>query len=1124
VRDILTAFAAAMIVLILAALVGPMMVDWNAQRALVERELSAVLGQRVRVSGTIDVRLLPTPVLDLKGVSFGELADRPVFSADGLSLEIAPVSLLKGEVQIIDARLEAGRFDLRYDRTGGLSLMAGSGATGLAPIAADRPVAVEHFVVTRSTLLVDDGIGGSGFILTGLELDVQAATLAGPWRISGRGALDGHPVDLRLATSSPEADGSVRLGLSVTEQRGRSLAFDGRYWSGQNKIDGQLTISARYDLQTATGNEARQWTATTHVAGLGRHFDFDGLEIDGGPDTGLKANGSGTFDLTGQPLLQLDLSSRTLDLDFPVAGKAGGARLPEIMKAWLGALQPASGVGRSPSPVTTQLRYQTQSLTLGSESLRDLALGLEIGPRGGKLTELSVGLPGRSQLSAKGDIGKVSDLRFSGPVQWQVDDPTRFAQWFSGRSAGGEQEGVAAKEAAAFRPLGSLRKIQFDGEVTLETGVFASRIKMLTLDQSSLAGFVRFTPGDGNQRPRLEAQIASERLTVDDLPDLSPLALALGSSDLVLAIEARAIRVGGETATGRLTASIFGDANGFRVDRLDYNDGNETRLTGGGRLSEEGGTLSLHIDARRLRMLAALFGRFLPPDLSYAVLRRADEWVPLSLDLTIDQAATRGARQRLSLSGRAAGTQVAMTGDMPAAKGLAGFKGTVSLDHSSFPVLLRQLGLAVPVLVAPETGRIAAEIDLAASRYAVRFLMPNMTLAADLGRQNGEMSGKMVLNGADLAPLVQSLGLSGQSGKPWPVELSGPIRLGEGRFSFGPVTGSVAGAALGGELAILTEDNRVEGTLLLDRLSLTDILPLALGTLAPPSPGSLWPSARFAAAPTAAVDSSIALRLKSFDFGAGVEARDAVLRLTRDNDQFGLALEQAALAEGQASGLMRVKREGGRAGVTAHLALRNSDWTTLSGVDSGLAGRLDLDLDLGAAGDSIADLVSHTSGAGKLVWRDGRIAALDPDAVLRVIAANHAIPEPLRLKAELLQELKAAPFRFRLAEAPLTVTDGLARLSLIHMAGQVNEGSGVPTLQASGQFDLRNPQWEAKASLLVPAPKGWKGPAPELLVQLRQSVGAAVERDINISAIFAALTMRAVDAEAEKLIDGPKKQ
>jgi hypothetical protein len=1123
-RDILTAFAAAMIVLILAALVGPMMVDWSAQRLLVERELSAVLGQRVRVSGAIDVRLLPTPVLDLKGVSFGELADNPVFSADGLTLEISPASMLKGEVQIIDARLEAGRFDLRYDKQGGLSLKGGSGALSLAPIAAHRPVAVEHFAITRSTLLVDDGVGGAGFILTGLELDVQAATLAGPWRISGRGALDGHPVDLRLATSSPESDGSVRLGFSIAEERGRSMSFDGRYWSQLNKFDGQLTLGGRYNLQNVGGIETRQWTATSHMVGVGRHFDFDGLEIDGGADTGLKANGTGVFDLTGQPLLQLDLSSRALDMDFPVAGKEGGARLPDIVEAWLGAFQSANGAGRTVNPVTTRLRYQTQSLTLGSENLRDLVLALDIGPRGGKLTELNVILPGRSQLSAKGDIGSLSDLRFSGPLQWQVDDPTRFAQWFSGRSAGSKQEGVTGKEAAAFRPLGSLRKIQFDGEVTLESGVFASRIKMLTLDQSSMAGFVRFTPGDGIQRPRLEAQIASERLTVDDLPDLSPLSMALGSSDLVLAIEARAIRVGGETATGRLTASIFGDANGFRVDRLDYNDGNETRMTGGGRLSEEGGTLSLHIEARRLRMLAALFGRFMPADLSNAVLRRADEWVPLSLDLTIDQSASRGARQRLSLSGRAAGTQIAMTGDMPAAKGFSGFKGTVSLDHSSFPVLLRQLGLAVPVLVAPETGRIAAEIDLASSRYAVRFLMPNVILAADLNRQNGELAGKMTLKGADLAPLVQSLGLSGQSRRPWPVDLSGPIRLSEGRFGFGPVAGSVAGAALGGDIAILTEDNRVEGTLILDRLSLADVLPLALGPILPPNPGSLWSSARFAAAPNAAVESAIGLQLKSFDFGAGVEATNVMLRLTRDNDYFGLALEKASMADGQANGMLRLKREGGRVGMTAHLTLQNSDWTGLAGSESGLAGRVDLDLDLGAAGDSIADLVSHNSGGGKLVWRDGRIAALEPEAVLRVIAANQAIPEPMKLKAELLDELKSGPFRFKQAEAPLTVTDGVVRLSLINMAGPAKEGSAVSTLQASGQFDLRNPQWEAKASLLVPAPKGWKGPAPELLVQHRQSVGAGIERDINISAIFAALTMRAVDAEAEKLIEAPKKQ
>lgn len=1138
-RDTLTALAAALIVVILAALVGPMMVDWNGQRALVERELSQVLGQRVRVSGAIDVRLLPTPVLDLKGVSFGEVADRPVFSADGLTLEIAPASLLKGEIQIIDAQLDAGRFDLRYDRLGGLTLNCGAATCGTGPsilshAAANRPVAVERFVISRSTLLLDDPVTGAGFILTGLELDVQAATLAGPWRISGKGALDGRPVDLRLSTSSPEADGSIRVGVSVAEQMGRSLGFDGRYWALLNKIDGQITLGGRYDLHMAaagTGSGdagARLWTASAHVAGLGRHFDIDNLEIEGGPDTGLKVSGTGAFDLASQPVLQLDLSSRALDLDFPVIGKAtekaAVARLPEIIEVWSASVRsPSGGPARSANPVTTRLRYQTQSLTLGGESIRDLAVAFETGPKGMKLSELTAGLPGRSQLSAKGDMGRWDDLRFSGPVQLQVDDPTRFSQWLAGRDGAGEAaQGESRQGTAVFRPLGSLRKIQFDGEITLEAGVYASRIKTLVLDQSNLAGFVRYTPGDGVQRARIEAQIASDRLNIDDVPDLSPLTAALGSSDLALAIEARAIRVGGETATGRLTASISGDANGFRVDRLDYNDGHDTRLTGGGRLSARGGTLSLHIDAQRLRMLAALFGRFLPPDWANAVLRRADEWVPLSLDLMVEQSAKQGARQQLKLTGRAAGTQLAMTGDMPANKGLAGFKGTVSLDHPSFPVLLRQIGLAVPVQLAPEAGRIAADIDLAASRYALRFLMPNMTLAADLSQKNGALQGDMTLRGANLAPLLQTIGLSGQSDRTWPVDLSGPIRWSEGRFGFGPMKGTVAGMSLGGEIAILTEDNRLEGQLFLDQLALSDLLALALGPVPSAPSGSWWSSQRFAANTGAAVESQLGLKLGQFDLGGGLVASEAVLGLSRDHDQFGLKIEQAQLAKGQVSGQLRLRRDGGRVGVTGQLALRKTDWAMLTGSEGGLAGEVDLDLDAGSAGDSIADLVSHASGAGKLVWRDGRIAGLDPSALGRVIAATQGIPDPMRLKAEIVQELKMAPFAFNQAEAPLTLADGVMRLSMVSLNGQAVGGDAIPVLQASGQFDWRNPQFDVKATMLVPAPKGWKGPSPELLVQHKQMIGGLAERDVNISALFAALTMRAVDTEAEKLIDGPK--
>ena len=168
-RDLLTALASAAILVILAALFGPMMVNWNAQRDFVETKLTSLMGQTVRVQGPIDLRLLPTPVLRLADIRWGEDRDRPVFSAETLTLEIATGPLLKGEIQIIDASLEAGRLDLRYDKQGGLALLG-----GLAPDSGHRAVAVERFALKRSTVLIEDATSGGGMILTGLDLELQA--------------------------------------------------------------------------------------------------------------------------------------------------------------------------------------------------------------------------------------------------------------------------------------------------------------------------------------------------------------------------------------------------------------------------------------------------------------------------------------------------------------------------------------------------------------------------------------------------------------------------------------------------------------------------------------------------------------------------------------------------------------------------------------------------------------------------------------------------------------------------------------------------------------------------------------------------------------------------------------
>ncbi len=67
----LLGLAIALILALLAALVGPYFIDWNTYRPRFEAEASRLVGLPVRVGGAIDVRILPTPTLLLNGVEIG---------------------------------------------------------------------------------------------------------------------------------------------------------------------------------------------------------------------------------------------------------------------------------------------------------------------------------------------------------------------------------------------------------------------------------------------------------------------------------------------------------------------------------------------------------------------------------------------------------------------------------------------------------------------------------------------------------------------------------------------------------------------------------------------------------------------------------------------------------------------------------------------------------------------------------------------------------------------------------------------------------------------------------------------------------------------------------------------
>ena len=68
----LLGLAIAIILALLAALVGPLLIDLGNYRSLFEAEAHRLTGVKIRVTGAIDARLLPSPRLTLHDLTVGD--------------------------------------------------------------------------------------------------------------------------------------------------------------------------------------------------------------------------------------------------------------------------------------------------------------------------------------------------------------------------------------------------------------------------------------------------------------------------------------------------------------------------------------------------------------------------------------------------------------------------------------------------------------------------------------------------------------------------------------------------------------------------------------------------------------------------------------------------------------------------------------------------------------------------------------------------------------------------------------------------------------------------------------------------------------------------------------------
>ena len=1083
-RESLTILACILIAALTLALVGPQFVDWTSQRAFIEAKLSQAVGVPVATRGSIGLVLLPAPRLELGGASLGE--GRAVTLRTGaVRLELSVTPLLHGELRFLEASVDEPELRVSLNGSGGWPALAmGDGA---------RDVQFDRIDIRGGKLILEDPASGS-LTIAGLDLRAEATSLNGPFRGAGSFAREGARVGFRFNTGARDGD-KLRLKL-VCDEGGGLPRID---------ADGALLVGASPAFEgpvILSGARPAPWRAVG-VANLNpTGLQIEPLELRlGAEDAPLIIGGMARFAFGGQPNGEIALSARQLDLDRVFGAKVGAAGLEPLLRNWLAD---AASPGSIPLPL--RLLVSTPAAFLGGETLIDLSMEARLAPGAPLKLRVSAGGPGRSRLQLDGQVETGSAAAFRGQVDGAVGDLPRLGEWLA----------PTLPQVAEALKASPFRSIEVAGAMDWSGAGFAARGLRLKADRSMFAGTAAFTRPVGDEPARLFADLTSDALDLDGVPDLSGLGAALAKAELAFALEARAIRVArfgeGLIDAGRIRVKLAQNAAGLHLETLSISGLGGADVTVSGDVGPQDGAFAVRVEAQRLVDLAAFLRRVAPGPVADGLVARAVALSPLALTMTVQtrrpapadplrlaslafDATARGSRWRASLKPEGQAGQVS---------------GRVSVETRDAAMLIRQLGVETLPIAGAGGATLKAELAGAPDGgYAVDA--SGLLAGLDLGFK-GQLSGSLAapramgdlrLKTADAGSLLRMIGYGlPDITQALPIQANAALGVADGRLALTGLSGSAVGVTLGGGLAAQMGQGRpkLSGALELDRASLPALATLLLGPPVPARGGALWGEGRFGPGLAELPDADFSIKAGQVTVLEGLSAARASLRLTLAPGVLAFSELSGSLGQGRIEGRASLRRDGAAVSLSGAAAVSGQPIPG-SWAQGAWGGKLDFT----ATGDTPSALVGGLAGSGDVQLRGLVLPQADPGAPARVLAEAESgslyISENDFMGA-LRREIIKAPLTLDTVDATAQVSGGLVRLQ-------------AP--QISAAIDLRRMSLEARAPLPSGVlPKNWNGAPPQVAALWRGPL-AAPQRDLDAGTYINALAARAIARESARI-------
>jgi uncharacterized protein involved in outer membrane biogenesis len=1144
-----------LIVLVLfAALLGPLFVDWTNYRDDFEREASRIIGQPVDVRGTADARLLPFPsvtfndvVVGAPGEAEGDGEPQARIARFSMDVELAP--FLSGVIQIFDMRIEEPVIRVELGEGGALDWAMRQDADLAA-----SGIVLENVAISDAEIVVDDRQNGRVHRIEDMDAVLSAEALTGPWRMQGTAGINGERGAFLFTTGELQPDRTIRLrSRFLPDRHPLSLELEGALSVIDLKPSyaGTFTVQALDLAESASSGTAAAATRTVALRGTGL-FEANNerlriseyrLEV-GAPEDPYVLTGEATLDTGSDPEFLLIAEGQQIDVDrletlaeAPPAAEPSETEPEAIAPLSLAArLETVRRVAEAiPIPdLPGRVSLRLPAIIAGETTLRDVSLDARPDGEDWLIDQFAAALPGRTQMELSGALGLGEQFGFTGDLLLASNQPSGFAAW------------LTADVDPAIRALPTAG---FSADVALSAGLQRFENLEMAVGPATLTGRFERRVADG--RRQLSIDMAGDEIDIDAVRALVELFSETGSGDQIARheIDARLsadrLVVGGVGLQGFETALTL--QNGLLdMQRLSVADVAGARVTGQGTVAAlpdvPSGAAAFTIEAADTGPLFELADRLTGPVIDLAPLvARSSDFADTGLRLEVQLGSARESEDAgdegfdLTVTGTSGGSDVSVELASDAAIDAiwtAPIEAQLSLTNPEATSLLAQLGLPVLPIATGE----AAGFD---ARFDGRFGEPS-ELALSFGARDTRLSldGSATLSGSGIEEGTLEFAASSADFEPWllmngvtlpgfgaglPIELSASLEVEPEAIAIASLSGRLDDNDIGGELTISRAAvPDITGRLSSDRIDLEWLAEAVFGRDLTASDGVGWAAAEFPADAASAFSADIALTANDAFLGFREAARGFGAQVRFGQGELRVTDVEAEWLGGDLRGNLTLGNLAGTGVAALQMQLQGADLPRVLAAPASAApatGELDLVASLEMSGKSAEALIRSATGSGVLEARGLSIAALDEDAFPEILQA--ADVEGFAIAADTVadaarQALGDGRFTADQVTTPFSVAGGIARFA------NVLAENADASLTGDGSFDLAEAVLDARFRLAFDAgDETLTGATPGLLFDLGGSFrrgedgGVAVMTDATELTNY--LSLRAFERERKRV-------